>query len=177
MSNDPDPSAPDSAAVDIDLAEPCALWRRRLPTVKALCLEAARAALASAGVGGPAELSLVLADDALVRSLNARWRGQDKPTNVLSFATEEEPTAPPLPRLLGDVVLAFETVAAEAAEQGKPLADHLRHLIVHGVLHLVGLDHVIEAEAQRMETLETRILAGLAVPDPYRERPQEAAND
>jgi probable rRNA maturation factor len=175
MSNDPDPAAPDPAAVDIDLAEPCAEWRRRLPEIEALCLGAARSALAAAGaVDRSAELSLVLADDALVRSLNRRWRGQDKPTNVLSFAAEDGPataTPSPLPRLLGDVVLAFETVSAEAAAQEKPLADHLRHLVVHGVLHLLGFDHVVEAEALRMEALETRILAGLGVPDPYRERP------
>jgi probable rRNA maturation factor len=169
MSNDPDP-----AAVDIDFAESCAEWRRQLPEVEALCAAAARAALVAAGAAtAPAELSLVLADDTLVRTLNQRWRGQDKPTNVLSFAAEEgsAPAVPaPLPRLLGDVVLAYETVAAEAVAQGKPLADHLRHLVVHGVLHLVGFDHMEDEEAERMEALETRILAGLGVPDPYRER-------
>ena len=174
MNNDPDP-----AAVDIDFAESCAEWRRQLPEVEALCAAAARAALVAAGAAtAPAELSLVLADDALVRTLNQRWRGQDKPTNVLSFAAEEGPAPAvpaPLPRLLGDVVLAYETVAAEAVAQGKPLADHLRHLVVHGVLHLVGFDHMEEEEAERMEALETRILAGLDVPDPYRER--EATHD
>jgi probable rRNA maturation factor len=92
---------------------------------------------------------------------------------VLSFASEEKPV-PPLPLLLGDVVLAYETVAAEAGSQAKPIADHLRHLVVHGVLHLLGFDHVEGAEAERMEALETRILAGLGVSDPYLAR--EAAH-
>ena len=93
----------------------------------------------------------------------------DAPTNVLSFpAAASAPPAPGAPLLLGDVVLAFETVAAEAAAQGKPLADHLAHLVVHGVLHLLGFDHEADAEAERMEALETRLLAGLGIADPYR---------
>jgi probable rRNA maturation factor len=166
MNNDPD----HASRVEIDLAEPCALWRSRLPDVDTLCGEAARAALASAEVTltGDAELSLVLGDDTLVRSLNREWRGQDKPTNVLSFpALDAENPPPGAPHLLGDVVLAFETVAAEAEAQGKPIAHHLRHLVVHGVLHLLGFDHLVEAEAERMESLETTVLARLGVPDPY----------
>jgi len=114
-------------------------------------------------------LSLVLADDATVRGLNARWRGKDAPTNVLAFASDETPIAGK-PVLLGDVVLAYETVAAEAKTQGKSLADHLRHLVIHGVLHLLGYDHIAAAPARRMEALETRILDSLGVPDPYRLR-------
>lgn len=148
-----------------------------MPDIELLCTEAARAALAAADQAPPgaaaAELSIVLADDALVQSLNRQWRGRDAPTNVLAFAAQEGGTpdpASPLPVLLGDVVLACETVTREAAAQGKPLADHLRHLVVHGVLHLLGYDHVADADAQRMEALETRVLAGLGIPDPYRER-------
>jgi probable rRNA maturation factor len=166
MNNDPD----HASRVEIDLAEPCALWRSRLPDVDTLCREAARAALASAEVAftGDAELSLVLGDDALVRSLNREWRGQDKSTNVLSFPALDAGNPPPgAPHLLGDVVLAFETVAAEAEAQGKLIAHHLRHLVVHGVLHLLGFDHLVEAEAERMESLETDVLARLGVPDPY----------
>jgi probable rRNA maturation factor len=166
MNNDPD----HANRVEIDLAEPCALWRSRLPDVDTLCREAARAALASAeaALTGDAELSLVLGDDALVRSLNREWRGQDKSTNVLSFpALDAENPPPGAPHLLGDVVFAFETVAAEAEAQGKPIAHHLRHLVVHGVLHLLGFDHLVEAEAERMESLETAVLARLGVPDPY----------
>lgn len=165
MTDDPDAAE----ALTIDVAEPCARWREQLPDVERLCGEAARAALARAG-GTPraAELSIVLGDDALVHALNRQWRGQDKPTNVLSFPVAPMTLPPGAPRLLGDVVLAFETLAAEAAAQGKPLAHHLSHLIVHGVLHLMGYDHEAAGEAVRMETLEVAVLAGLGVPDPYR---------
>ena len=118
------------------------------------------------------ELTVILADDAAVRALNAEWRGKDKPTNVLSFpaATPEEIAraragGPPL--LLGDVVLALETCRREAEDEGKPLADHLAHLVVHGVLHLLGHDHATEPEAERMEALEVAVLARLGIADPY----------
>ena len=164
MNDDPDPGMP-----TIDIAEPCALWREQLPDAAHLCGEAARAALAGAG-GAPraAELSIVLGDDVLVQTLNRQWRGQDKPTNVLAFPAHEAALPRGAPRLLGDVVLAFETLAAEAAAQSKPLAHHLRHLVVHGVLHLMGYDHQAAGEAARMEALEVAVLSGLGVPDPYR---------
>ena len=165
MSRDPD----SHNGVAIDIAEPCGNWRAPLPDVDRLCADAACAALAGAAAAeGAAELSIVLGDDAMMRALNRRWRGQDAPTNVLSFPALG---AVPLgaPRLLGDVVLAFETVTAEAEAQGKPLADHLRHLIVHGVLHLIGFDHAVAAEAERMEALEASVLARLGIPDPYRD--------
>ncbi|HXZ02066.1 MAG TPA: rRNA maturation RNase YbeY [Stellaceae bacterium] len=164
-----------AGAVEIDLAEPSPLWRRALAEPARVCERAARAALAGADAPrGPAELAVVLADDALVRALNRDWRGRDAPTNVLSFSARDGGPAPPdAPLLLGDVVLAFETVAAEAEAQKKPLADHLAHLVVHGVLHLLGFDHEVAAEARRMEALERRVLAGLGVADPY--RPREAS--
>jgi probable rRNA maturation factor len=166
MSPDPDPF-PDFV---IDLAVPCARWRRALPRVEAVACEAAQAALGRARKKrGAVELSLVLADDERVAALNHRWRHRAGPTNVLAFAFDEQP-APPAPLMLGDVVLAYETVTKEAKDQGKPLADHLRHLIIHGVLHLLGYDHEAAGPARRMETLETRILATLGVPDPYRVR-------
>jgi probable rRNA maturation factor len=157
------------ATLEIDIAEPCAHWRSHLPNIEQLCDEAARAALAGAGVelDAPAELSIVLGDDAMLGALNKRWRGQNKPTNVLSFPALAASAPPGAPRLLGDVVLAFETISAEAMAQAKPLAHHLRHLVVHGVLHLLGFDHGTAAEAERMETLETELLARLGVPDPY----------
>lgn len=155
--------------IAIDIAMPCAAWRRALPAAATIAREAAEAALAASGKRiARAELSLVLADDATVRDLNGRWRGKDAPTNVLAFASDEAPE-PGKPALLGDVVLAFETVTHEAKSQGKRLADHLRHLVIHGVLHLLGYDHIAVAPARRMEALETRILAGLGVADPYRE--------
>jgi probable rRNA maturation factor len=158
-----------STLLAIDIAEACPLWRRNLGDVDALCLSAARAALAGTeALDGPAELSLVLGDDAMLRALNCRWREQDRATNVLSFPALDAALPEGAPRLLGDVVLAFETIATEAAAQGKPLADHLRHLVVHGVLHLLGLDHETPVEAAQMEALEIAVLAQLGVPDPYR---------
>jgi probable rRNA maturation factor len=116
-------------------------------------------------------VGIVLTDDAEQQRLNRDYRGQDKPTNVLSFALTDsgDPVAPGMPVLLGDIVLAFETVAREAAEQDKPLADHLRHLVVHGALHLLGFDHENAAEAAIMEAREAAILRRLGVPDPYRD--------
>lgn len=157
-------------AIEIDLSMPCASWRRALPAAGDLVRAAAAAALAQSRKRlGAAEVSIVLADDATVRALNARWRRKDAATNVLAFASDEPPVAGK-PVLLGDVVLAFETVAAEAKAQRKSLADHLRHLVIHGVLHLLGYDHIAAAPAKRMEALETRILASLGVADPYRLR-------
>ena len=166
MNRDPDPQR----AIVIDLAIPCAKWRRALPDIEKRARAAARAALAEAGKKlGPAELSLVLADDATVAALNEQWRQRSGPTNVLAFASDERVMLP-APQLLGDVVLAYETVTREAREQRKTLADHLLHLVIHGVLHLLGYDHEAERPARRMEALETRILATLGVPDPYRLR-------
>jgi len=107
---------------------------------------------------------IALSSDAEVARLNAAYRGNAAPTNVLSFAA---PASDEQGRFLGDIGLAAETVAREAREQGVPLVDHLQHLIVHGLLHLEGYDHQTEAEAQVMEALEVRILAKLGVADPY----------
>jgi probable rRNA maturation factor len=113
------------------------------------------------------ELSLLFTDDAQVRQLNGEWRGKDKPTNVLSFPAFPTKKSGPLPPMLGDIVLARQTVESEAAAQSKPFDNHLTHLIVHGFLHLLGHDHEIEAEALEMEEAERRILSALAIPDPY----------
>ncbi|HUH86204.1 MAG TPA: rRNA maturation RNase YbeY [Stellaceae bacterium] len=164
-------SAARHRALAVALNQPCPRWRRELPGAARLSVAAARAAVAGAGrpLRAPAELSIVLGDDALLRRLNRLWRGQDKPTNVLSFPGEEKPPrAADAPLLLGDVVLAFETVLREAEEQRKRPTDHLRHLVVHGVLHLLGYDHVRVAEARRMEALERAVLGRLGVADPYR---------
>jgi probable rRNA maturation factor len=149
-------------------------WREICPTAPLLARAAAREALACAlppsrpRPRSEVELSLVLTGDAEQRRLNQRFRGRDGPTNVLSFPTTDAAAPPPgAPLLLGDVVLACETVAREAAEQQKPFSDHLRHLVVHGVLHLLGYDHGEAAAARRMEALETAILRRLGVPDPY----------
>lgn len=112
-----------------------------------------------------AELSVVLTDDASIRALNAQWRHRDEPTNVLSFPAASQGKG--APRVLGDIVIAHETTAREAAEEGKPFADHLSHLAVHGLLHLLGYDHESDADAKVMEQLERKILARLKIPDPY----------
>lgn len=132
---------------------------------------AARAALAAAAPGGepPLILGVILTDDAEQRRLNLSYRGIDAPTNVLSFALADVAPPPGAPVLLGDVVLAYETVAREAAEQQKTLAAHLQHLVVHGVLHLLGFDHENDTQAAKMEALEVEILQRLGVPDPYRD--------
>ncbi|MFM2301085.1 MAG: rRNA maturation RNase YbeY [Pseudomonadota bacterium] len=117
--------------------------------------------------------SLVLADDCEVHSLNREWRAKDKPTNVLSFPMLERAALLALasdgpPELLGDIALALETCEREAAEKGIALQDHTAHLIIHGLLHLAGLDHEISAaDAQAMEALEIKALALLGIADPY----------
>ena len=112
-----------------------------------------------------AELSVVLSDDAHVRALNRDWRQIDKATNVLSFpAVQGALSSAPL---LGDIVLAYETLEREAQAEGKPLDHHLAHLVVHGTLHLFGFDHETDDEAEDMEALERQALQRLGIPDPY----------
>lgn len=136
-----------------------AAWTAALPNAAGVVERAATAALGT--VAG--DVVVLLTDDAAVRDLNARFRDKDRPTNVLSFPAAES-AAPHL----GDLVLAYGVCAAEAGAQGKSLADHLSHLTVHGVLHLLGRDHEAEAEAEEMEAEERTILASLGVADPYR---------
>jgi probable rRNA maturation factor len=164
-----------SGRVDIAVRVADAKWRPSAIVAKA---KRAAAAALKAGLtpeqrrrlaGGAGELAVTLSDDATLRRLNARYRGKDKPTNVLSFGSPADwrGAAGGRPRLLGDVVLARQTVFREARAQGKTPADHACHLVVHGVLHLLGYDHGDRAAAARMEALETDVLAGLGVADPY----------
>jgi probable rRNA maturation factor len=163
------------SATTIAVVLSCIGWSRVCPEAKRFARDAARIAvtvgITATGLKPPArvELGITLTNDAEQRRLNLRFRGRDVPTNVLAFpAWEPGARVPPdAPLLLGDIVLAFETVVRETAEQGKPFADHLRHLIVHGVLHLLGCDHQTADEASMMEPLETTILARLGVPNPY----------
>jgi len=145
----------------IDIEIEAQAWTDALPEAEALVRRVGEAVLASERLS-ERSLVVLLTDDVAVQALNARFRDQDKPTNVLSFP------APPNPEQhLGDVALAYQTCAREAAEQGKSLGAHLQHLVAHGVLHLLGYDHMSDAEAAEMEDLERVILAGLGVSDPY----------
>jgi probable rRNA maturation factor len=150
-----------------DIQRHSPLWRT-VPKVTTLVRRAAFATVKQSDIATLSEacIAVALADDAMVRAANNAFRETDRPTNVLSFP------AVPAERLantpfLGDVIIAYETVAAEAAAEGKPFADHLAHLVVHGVLHILGYDHMTKAEAELMERRETFILASLGVPDPY----------
>jgi probable rRNA maturation factor len=149
----------------IDVLVESDLWQHPA-AAKAVVLRAVRAAAAALSTKR-AELAVVLADDAAIRRLNRDWRGVDAATNVLSFATKRVGDGPPL---LGDIVLAYETIAREARRDGKPFAHHLSHLAVHGFLHLNGYDHGQPDEATAMERLERAILRRLDIGDPYRER-------
>jgi probable rRNA maturation factor len=153
--------------VALDISAPSGLWRG-LPRARAIARETIAAAAAESGKVSPegGEVSLCLADDARLRALNLRWRGVDKPTNVLSFPSPPSSNAEESVTL-GDIALAYETLAREANELGVPLADHYRHLVAHGFLHLIGYDHGTDKEAERMEALETRIMARLGAADPY----------
>jgi probable rRNA maturation factor len=138
--------------------------------MQALAQRAADAAIATAPEvpKGPLTATLLLSDDAAIRALNRDWRGLDKPTNVLSFPSSS-PVPPGAPRHLGDIALAYETVAREATDEGKRFADHAAHLVVHGILHLLGQDHVEDSEADAMEKLEVAALARIGIEDPYRD--------
>jgi probable rRNA maturation factor len=138
-------------------------WRPVVADVEACAAAAAGCALAC-GAPYPAggEVSVVLADDAALRTLNRDYRAIDRATNVLSFPIDApDPTRPAW--MLGEVAVALETTAREAAEEGRSVADHLTHLVVHGVLHLLGYDHIDDEDAERMETLEARLLRELGV--------------
>jgi probable rRNA maturation factor len=178
--------------LDISFSLEAGDWEAVVTDVEQLAEAAARAAFEGAERpeilgGAPAEMSLVLADDALVQTLNRDYRDKDQPTNVLSFALldgsddSDEDTDDVLAReegmpiLIGDVILAFETVQREAREQGKSFGNHLTHLVIHGVLHLLGYDHQSDPDADRMERLETSILARMGIADPYSANPAQAA--
>jgi probable rRNA maturation factor len=158
--------------VEVEIDE--AAWSDRLPALAAL------AAAAAAAVPGEGEAAVLFTSDATVRALNARFRLKDQPTNVLSFpcppllAGEGDPegvegaaTSRAPPPFLGDIAVAFGVVEREARDEAKPLTHHVQHLVVHGLLHLMGHDHQDDRAAEAMEDLERRILADLDVPDPY----------
>jgi probable rRNA maturation factor len=133
----------------------------------ALCRKAAQAALDACALRHDVEISILLTSDSAVQKLNAQFRGKDKPTNVLSFPADPEDTFPGAPQILGDIAIAYGVCAKEAKTEEKTLSEHLMHLVVHGVLHLLGYDHEREKEADAMEEWERKILARLGIADPY----------
>jgi probable rRNA maturation factor len=149
-------------SVTIEITIEAGDWEKLCPA--AFVRRAAETALSSAGVT-EGEVGILLTDDAHVRALNRKWRAEDAPTNVLSFPSPS--TQPTGPRFLGDVALAFETVMREAQAEGKSADHHVAHLVVHGVLHLLGHDHQTDDQAQAMERQERTALARVGVPDPY----------
>jgi len=174
---DPDPS-PHIAVI---LDKPC--WKGTASQWETLIKPAVLETLAQSLKALPeAEITILLTDDATIRKLNKTHRGHDKPTNVLSFPSlepkdvldlcvsknEQENERSPL--ILGDIALAFETICQESIDQKKPFDHHLVHLVVHGVLHLLGFDHNQDDEALAMESLEIKILSSLMIPNPYQEQ-------
>ena len=152
--------------IEVDIR--CSDWLALLPDAEALCRRAAFAVWTAVAMNGAVEVSLVLADDNLIQDLNCRYRNENAPTDVLSFAGgDAEPVLHGMPRLLGDVVVAFGAAAGDAELAGVGLGNHLSHLIVHGMLHLLGHDHEKDFEAERMERLEIDILSTLGIADPY----------
>lgn len=148
-------------AVSVDIRIESDLWdaEPEAETILRAAIAAAAAHSTSAG-----EVSILLTDDSAVRELNRQWRGIDKPTNVLSFPAPETPAAT---GLLGDIVIAYETLVRECADENREFAHHLSHLTVHGYLHLVGYDHQTDAEADAMESLESQIMMRMDMPDPW----------
>ncbi len=152
----------------IDVMVVGAAWTKALRTPAAIVRRAATAALAETAGKLSAEVSILLTNDSALRELNRTYRGKNKPTNVLSFPAltpDELPTRGPVS--LGDVAVAYGVTAGEARAEGKTVKAHLSHLVVHGVLHLLGYDHEGDRDAATMERMEKKILAGLGIADPY----------
>lgn len=135
-------------------------WNRAISGLRLLTEKTLHQTLAHLNLDTPFEISVVLSNDASIQVLNKIYRGKDKPTNVLSFPQDD-------PVLLGDIILALETLQREADEQQKPLEGHFQHLLVHGLLHLLGHDHETDEEAAEMEGLEIKICKTLGLPSPY----------
>lgn len=168
MITEESPPAP-GLPFEVDIRIDADMWRQALPADPGGFLAAiARATVAGADLEAVpgSELGVVFSDDETVCELNGQYRGKNTPTNVLSFPVDDGNGGPPGP-LIGDIILAHETILRESHDLGLPFTDHLTHLIVHGLLHLFGYDHETDEDAVEMESLETEILAALELADPY----------
>lgn len=166
----PDSLEGDSLGPTLDLRIEGDDWRPVLPGLEEVVADSLKAAARRAGATG--DVSVLLTGDEDLRALNLRWRGLDKPTDVLSFPAAPTP-APVAETILGDIAIAYGVASRDAAQLKRPFDAHLAHLLVHGYLHLLGYDHMTSHEAQVMESLEAEILAELGWPDPYERDPAD----
>ena len=157
--------------VTADIVVESDLWQTE-PRAEATVAAAISAAATHSTRDG--EVSILLADDSAVREVNKQWRGLDKPTNVLSFPAADTPATQ---GHLGDIVIAYETLQRECEAEGRSFLHHLAHLTVHGFLHLIGYDHETDAQADEMEALESRIMVGMNLPDPWQDSPPDVQRE
>lgn len=163
--------ASDALTLDLRIADP--RWEA-LGDLDELAARVLDRASSRTKTGG--ELAVLFTDDAEMRALNSQWRQLDKPTDVLSFPSDQ-PEIPGQPQYLGDIALGYETALRDAEAMQRPLEGHVSHLLIHGFLHLLGYDHIETKDAQVMEPLETQILASLGWPDPYASGPYAGDRD
>lgn len=154
--------------LDLTVALEDERWMQAIPDLEQFCVQVVEAVLADVEnvPAAPLEVACAFVSDATIQTLNAQYRGKDKPTNVLAFATEDE-LLPGMPAVLGDVILSFDTILRESMEQGKGFREHTTHMIVHGLLHLLGFDHENDEDAEEMEEREIKLLSELGVENPY----------
>jgi probable rRNA maturation factor len=157
-------AAPVSEGLSVDLRVSDPRWQEEVRDIEALTARVLGHASAQMKAGG--EVSILMTSDSEMQGLNRRWRGLDKPTDVLSFPADASQARGEFIHI-GDIALAFETARRDAEEMGRPFNGHVSHLLVHGFLHLMGYDHIKPEDAAVMESLEAKILAGLGWPDPY----------
>ena len=153
------------SVLTIDLRVEDSSWTGSVDDLESVCDAALGASARQLGVSGAVDL--LLTDNAQMQQLNAQWRDKDRPTDILSFPSDERFNPPGGQRFLGDLVVGFEVTSEDALKLNRPLSLHLSHLLVHGFLHLLGYDHISSADASEMEALEAEILADFGLPDPY----------
>ena len=163
-------------AAEIDLRCDDARWTDALPDLSALCERVIASAAEAVEAPSPFNVSILFADDSVMHDLNLRWRGKDKPTDVLSFPAGEGPQTDECV-FLGDIAMGWETCASDAADMERDLDFHIGHLLTHGFLHLLGFDHMTPEDASEMESMEAEILAGLGWPHPYETQERQATDN